>query len=980
MKVKLWIPFRYLINGRMRKLRPQTWQGIILLLVIALCTRASQAYSFPIDSAYKNWYYTPTGVFGTEPVLKTMSRSYVKITGRNGQEVSVLKYNPAGILVNTTKVGFIHGKLNLLTQTDKWGNTFDSVFFKPEGPDEFIVRERLRGQNPFIPCQAVRYTFKNGLLLQMLCLVDSTKPGYDQEGVSIYRFERYDDPQRFSLIKSESYFGDIDNPVISRKSDCHKMVNEYDKEGNLISKSCYGLNDEPITDRTGTSTTKYLYDHSGNQTEADYYDVKGSLVFNIYGYSKLGREYKNGFMTKEIYYADDYTIVRANRQADSVGITSYKYDAYGNPTENEFFDNAERPINNFKGVHKISYTYTSSGTLADIAHFDLRLLPVTDQLGVHRYHFETDEHGRVISLAFYSMLDKPMQHFPDGIYLTKYAYDAWGRNTTISFWQNDTVKMLTHTGYHQSLFIYNESGQISEILFQDINGRLTKGHMGCSRELVSYNDQGLISGKKYFAGALPAMLSNAYANTSHYHEIRYNYDLYNRVHSFECFDTSGNPVNALLRLDNGKELRSKRVEYSYNGNLISSEQLYDSGNTASPIVLDCIKANCLTESNRGTQLKMVLGLRTGGAGTHVYQGHMLSDSLLFSKQLAFLSQDSILIFLNATASRMTERPCAELYRISPINEYYQLDGVVRDYYQENDSIAALLAYKKGKMEGPCIYYYKNGQVKEKGIYLQNNRVGVWEYFFENGQKQKTINFTEQGNLFMECFDESGKALVQNGNGNFEGSVLSGVLDFPTETKVMGSVKNGLQDGEWRVYTNVSIGPTNIEKFSSGKFMKGTYFAKNGESVYREKSICPYISMHFGERLDHYEQNVFCSTYDAFIQTNPGYPVRSTVTRDFFPELHNGFLNILGTGKYKDYKGWIFLDIKFDSTGKINQKYLRLLHPDTAFQADILDMLDILNNQTQLWINGQKFEFEKFFVVLVEAGEVVIPEQLLRKRN
>jgi antitoxin component YwqK of YwqJK toxin-antitoxin module len=48
------------------------------------------------------------------------------------------------------------------------------------------------------------------------------------------------------------------------------------------------------------------------------------------------------------------------------------------------------------------------------------------------------------------------------------------------------------------------------------------------------------------------------------------------------------------------------------------------------------------------------------------------------------------------------------------------------------------------LTGPCIFYYPNGQIKERGLYTKNVRNGKWEYFYDNGQKAKTIIFTDHG--------------------------------------------------------------------------------------------------------------------------------------------------------------------------------------------------------------------------------------------
>src|SRR5882724_11228365 len=145
----------------------------------------------PQDSTFKDWYYTPTAVFGRTPLLKINGREFVRISRTKDQAVSVYKYNAAGILINTTDVKFYKGKISLITETNQWGENFDSAWFKPSGTNEFFVTQKLRGQNPYLPCKGVQFIYKNNLLQDMICVMDSTKPGYNQEGISHYKFERY---------------------------------------------------------------------------------------------------------------------------------------------------------------------------------------------------------------------------------------------------------------------------------------------------------------------------------------------------------------------------------------------------------------------------------------------------------------------------------------------------------------------------------------------------------------------------------------------------------------------------------------------------------------------------------------------------------------------------------------------------------------------------------------------------------------------
>jgi hypothetical protein len=392
------------------------------------------------DSVFSSWYYTPTGVFGRKSITKTIHRSYFKIARPDDQPVSIFEYNAAGILVNTTRVTFLKGNISLVTQTNQWGESFDSTWFKPDGTDEFIVTERLMGQNPFLPSVAMRYVYKNNLLEETTCLADSTKPGYNQEGISRYRYERYNDTQRFGLVKRESYFGEIDNAVLSRKTGSHSLVNEYNDNGKLVSTSHYGLRDEPVADGLGNFRLKMSYDNNDDEVEIDYFDIKGGPGNDLLGYSRLIMEYKKGFLKSEACYNNEFVIVKPSKIADFISITRHRYDDNGNELERTYFDQDGIPIKDDQGVQQIVYAYNSSGMLTDASYFDDHEHPVTDASGIYHYHYSRTANGKIASRTGINKLNMPAKDFEENVYEIKFGYDGWGRTATVSYWVNESVK------------------------------------------------------------------------------------------------------------------------------------------------------------------------------------------------------------------------------------------------------------------------------------------------------------------------------------------------------------------------------------------------------------------------------------------------------------------------------------------------------------------------------------------------------------
>ena len=952
----------------MKPIRAAYYALICLFLVSALLFQPHQSLARtagPADSTFKDWYYTPTGVFGRLPLTNPKYRTYVKITRPSANVTTVQKFNPAGILINTSYVNFLNGQISLLTQTNQWGESFDSVWFKPDGPGQFIVTEKLRGVNPNLPCKALRLTYKNNLLQDILCLADSTKPGPNQEGVEHYVYERYSDPTLFGLIKTEAYFSDIDMPAIARNTGCHKLAIAYDKDANPIDISTYGPDDKPMADQWDAFRTRMKYDHDDNLTETDYFDGKGSLTITAFGYAQSVKEYKRGFLAKETFYNRDNNIIISGRLADSAAIIEHRYDQSGNETERDYYDPQQNDIDNAEGVHKILSEYSADGMLLRTVDISMLRSSAPKGLPIVWHRFARDEKGRVIAMSSITDNNVVIPNLEEGANIIKYRYDNWGRVVSTSFWQNDSLKTLGVERYHECVTRYNEDGQAIESDNYDEQGNPTRFFTGYSRQVVRYNDQGLVAEREYDDGDSAVLMEDKNAYSSHFHIVKYKYDWFNRVRQLEYYDCAGRPVNASLWLTNDRQLTGQRLDFKYAGPALVEEDIHDLGDVDPPVALDGTTGKKFIPPSGVGRIPIEYYHSSHIAKpAKTYHGSIQPGSPFYEDEMAFVSQDSVLLFLNGNANRLIGMACAELYRLARINKFYQLDGVVTDYYIDTDSVAESLTYEAGDLTGPCIFYYPNGQIKEMGFYRKNVRTGRWEYFYDNNQKAKTIIFTDLGPRLLECYTRDGQVLAEKGNGRFEGVVSTNTPSGPIEYTFKGPIKDGLPEGEWKAYSKFIEGPSNIELFSAGNFKSGTSFSLSGKIKYDKTFISRFESFHTYEMLDYYGQTVNCADSGPF-----------SFSTDDFAGLKQGFKNVLQTGQYKDYTGWVFVDLLIGTSGDIHQKVIRLSRQNDAFEKSLRDMLDHV--QYRPWSRkGQNMPYEKFYIVLVSAGNFVIPEELL----
>lgn len=65
-------------------------------------------------------------------------------------------------------------------------------------------------------------------------------------------------------------------------------------------------------------------------------------------------------------------------------------------------------------------------------------------------------------------------------------------------------------------------------------------------------------------------------------------------------------------------------------------------------------------------------------------------------------------------------------------------------YTDIDQIQFKGSYENGKEDGTHIFYYPNGQVKKRGEYSFGDKLGIWEFFTQSGQRYLTIEYNKSG--------------------------------------------------------------------------------------------------------------------------------------------------------------------------------------------------------------------------------------------
>ncbi len=184
--------------------------------------------------------------------------------------------------------------------------------------------------------------------------------------------------------------------------------------------------------------------------------------------------------------------------------------------------------------------------------------------------------------------------------------------------------------------------------------------------------------------------------------------------------------------------------------------------------------------------------------------------------------------------QLVKPACSTIFRIARVDT--ALPGFIGrfvDYYSDS-TIAAEGNYKDGKKEGSFSLYYPNGQLEQSGEYKNNYKQGIWNYFYENGDKWQVFDFEKNDVRVLDYWDETGKKLVDSGNG-----IWQGYSDRDEFTEISGAILNGYRNGVWTRAIPSKKLTINIEKFENGRRISGRFnsIQMGYESYKRDTSYC-----------------------------------------------------------------------------------------------------------------------------------------------
>ena len=227
------------------------------------------------EGNFTDWDYSPKGVYGIVEIQNPTGRVHFRIKKASDNLTTIEEVNTLGKVVNTINVVFANGKLSSYTDTDQWGQVIETRVFDQINDEEVIVKISANGVNNCAPCNAYKRKYDGFLGIEIQYTWFDGKPCTNESGISLIKYEKYNDTKKFGLNKSYNFFDEELKPSVSPGWGCHKVLREFDDNGNLKKESRYDLAGNLTKGIHGVYESFSEYDSMGNE-------IKERNNFSIY--------------------------------------------------------------------------------------------------------------------------------------------------------------------------------------------------------------------------------------------------------------------------------------------------------------------------------------------------------------------------------------------------------------------------------------------------------------------------------------------------------------------------------------------------------------------------------------------------------------------------------------------------------------------------------------------------------------------------
>jgi TonB family protein len=217
------------------------------------------------------------------------------------------------------------------------------------------------------------------------------------------------------------------------------------------------------------------------------------------------------------------------------------------------------------------------------------------------------------------------------------------------------------------------------------------------------------------------------------------------------------------------------------------------------------------------------------------------STMLFVASFSYAQRKILNVsFLKNDGRYVTDRDSADYFRIISEPDSGSISYNVGEYYKDGKRklLGKSLSVDPLVLEGTCVTFYHSGNRQNTANYKKGLRVGEEFEFYPNGKLYLVKEYPDNKDRYNDItynylvktnYDSLGVAIVENGNGYYQG-----YDDKFSVIEEVGSIKDGKRDGMWKGNIKKEI-LSFIETYMNGELINGSATFDDGTSTSYNKT-------------------------------------------------------------------------------------------------------------------------------------------------
>ena len=221
----------------------------------------------------------------------------------------------------------------------------------------------------------------------------------------------------------------------------------------------------------------------------------------------------------------------------------------------------------------------------------------------------------------------------------------------------------------------------------------------------------------------------------------------------------------------------------------------------------------------------------------LHQAHAQQRKITFQQY----STDSIKLTFNKDYY-LLEDSCAQIVR------YTRMDFQAKKYighFKDSSKTKPCFIVSQGNYnnnglkDGEFTEFYLNGNLLAKGAFKDDEYIGKWYVYYEDGRPQLTFDVDDKTVKLIDAWDIDHHKIVDNGTGYY-------TVPYVDKYRWSGNVAGGRPDGEWIcIVPDMNEPPIITEVFTGGKFVSGKnlsgVYTNSSKIILVDKALLPLIN-------------------------------------------------------------------------------------------------------------------------------------------